>query len=137
MEKVIADTGFAVALIHRFDGQHAEVVPIYARYPKILLPRLALVEVVYLIGRDASLPLVISFLKGLSVSRFELIDAKDEDVERAASIISQYADSKTDFVDAMIMAIAERLNITTVLTVDQRDFSLFRPSHCTSFTILP
>lgn len=137
MERVIADTGFVVALVNRFDQQHTKVRRVYAQYPKILLPRLALVEIAYLIGRDVGVPLVISFLKGLPASRFELIDAIDIDIERAADIMNQYADSKVDFVDSSVMAIAERLNITTVLTVDQRDFRLFRPSHCVSFTLLP
>lgn len=49
----------------------------------------------------------------------------------------QYADAKLDFVDAIIAAIAERLNITRILTLDQRDFRLIRPRHCEAFEILP
>ena len=56
---------------------------------------------------------------------------------RIFCISIQYIDSKVDFVDAMVMAIAERLNIQTVLTLDQRDFRMFRPKHCKSFTIQP
>jgi predicted nucleic acid-binding protein len=37
----------------------------------------------------------------------------------------------------MIVAIAERLNITRVLTLDRRDFQLIRPKHCSAFEILP
>ncbi|MGF1600738.1 MAG: hypothetical protein ACFCU8_01750 [Thermosynechococcaceae cyanobacterium] len=40
-------------------------------------------------------------------------------------------------MNVSIMAIAERLNITTVLTIDQRDFSLFRPLHCQNFILRP
>ena len=35
------------------------------------------------------------------------------------------------------MAIAERLNLQTVLTLDRRDFSIFRPQHCSAFNLLP
>ena len=56
---------------------------------------------------------------------------------RAAEIIRQYADAKFDVVDAPIMATAERLNVTTILTLDQRDFLMFRPEHCTSLELLP
>lgn len=137
MERVLADSGFVIAFINDSDQRHSEVRPVYFRYPQILLPRLTLVEVAYLVTRDAGIPTAIAFLKNLPSSRFELVDSTDRDIERTADIMSQYADSKVDFVDAMIMAIAERLNITTVLTVDQRDFRLFRPAHCASFTILP
>ncbi|MHB8752071.1 MAG: hypothetical protein ACYDBJ_23125 [Aggregatilineales bacterium] len=36
-----------------------------------------------------------------------------------------------------IMAVAERLNITDVYTLDQRDFSAFHPVHCPALTLLP
>lgn len=114
MESVIADSGFIVALANRSDKRHADVKPIYSRYPKILLPQLVLVEVAYLIGRDVGISTVVGFLRGISASRFELIEATDQDIERIAHILEQYADSKVDFVDASVMAIAERLNITTV-----------------------
>ena len=137
MESVIADSGFIVALTNSSDKRHAEVQPIYLQYPKILVPQLVLVEVAYLIGRDVGIPTVVRFLKGIPASRFELIEATAQDIERIAQILEQYADSKVDFVDASVMAIAERLNITTVLTIDRRDFSLFRPVHCPNFILLP
>lgn len=137
MEKVIADSGFVVALINSSDNRHTDVSPVYQQYSRILLPQLVLVEVAYLVGRDAGIATVVKFLKGLPASRFEIVDAIDLDIERTALILEQYADSKVDFVDASIMAIAERLNISTVLTIDQRDFRLFRPSHCQSFTLQP
>jgi len=42
-----------------------------------------------------------------------------------------------DFVDALIAATAERLNIKQLLTLDRRDFQLIRPKHCGSFELLP
>lgn len=137
MERVIADTGFVVALTNRSDQRHADVVPIYQQYPQILLPQTVLVEVAYLVGRDAGIPTVIKFLQGLPTSRFELIVATEPDLARTATILEQYLDSKVDFVDASVMAIAERLKIQTILTIDQRDFRLFRPTHCPNFTLKP
>ncbi|MGD1908639.1 MAG: type II toxin-antitoxin system VapC family toxin [Leptolyngbyaceae cyanobacterium] len=158
-------------MANRSDQYHANVVPIYRQYPQIFLPQLVLVEVAYLIGRDAGIPTVVKFLQSLPDSRFELVAAEDQDIAlarkpparlkalslypqafwrrqccklcaigyiiRVASILERYIDSKVDFVDACVMAMAERLNILTILTIDQRDFRLFRPSHCESFTLLP
>lgn len=137
METVIADTGFVVALTNRTDTKHTEVRAVYIQYRQILLPQTALVEIAYLLGRDAGVHVVVAFLRGLPTSRFILTDLISEDVARIGEILTQYADSKVDFVDASVMAIAERLNITVVLTLDQRDFRLFRPKHCESFTLLP
>lgn len=137
MQRVLADSGFVIAFVNDSDQRHSEVRPIYFQYPQILLPRLALVEVVYLVTRDAGIHKAITLLKSLPKSRFELVDSIDRDIERAADIMQQYADSKVDFVDASIIAIAEQLSIQTILTIDQRDFRLFRPVHCQSFMLRP
>ncbi|ERN41247.1 putative nucleic acid-binding protein, contains PIN domain protein [Rubidibacter lacunae KORDI 51-2] len=137
MEGVLADTGFVVALVNRSDRRHRNVVPIYQQYPQIPLPQLVLGEVAYLIGRDAGIATTVRFLKGIPASRFETIFATDADIARAAMILEQYIDSKVDFVDACIMAIAERLDIPTVLTIDRRDFQIFRPRHCQGFILKP
>ena len=61
----------------------------------------------------------------------------EKDLERVNQILEQCADSQLDFVDAVIVAIAERLRITRILTLDRRDFSIMRPRHCDYFEILP
>lgn len=137
MEIVIADTGFVVALLNRLDVRYLDVLPIYLKQAQILLPQTALVEIAYLIGRDVGISAVVQFLQGIPKSRFIVIHAIDSDIVRVAEILAKYADSYIDFVDASVMAIAERLNIQTVLTIDQRDFRMFRPKHCSSFQLLP
>jgi predicted nucleic acid-binding protein len=49
----------------------------------------------------------------------------------------QYADSDIGFVDASIVAVAERLNVRKIVTLDRRHFGLIRPRHCEAFAILP
>jgi uncharacterized protein len=138
MEKTpaVADTGFVVALLNRSDTMHSSVTTVYTKQTQILLPQTVLAEVAYVVGRNADLATVVAFLKGLSASRFALIALIDKDVMRVAEILDEYADSRID-VDASVMAIAERYGIKKILTLDQRDFRLFRPKHCDSFEILP
>ncbi|CCI03901.1 MAG: PIN domain-containing protein [Microcystis sp. M048S1] len=133
----ISDTGFVVALLNQSDIKHSDVVAIYQNYQQILLPQTVLAEVAYLVGRSAGVSTVAAFLKGLSASRFHLIPLSETDVIRVSEILEEYKDSRIDFVDATVMAIAERLKITLILTLDQRDFRLFRPKHCQSLEILP
>ena len=77
------------------------------------------------------------FLDNLTDSSTHLEPIAALDLERVNQILEQYADSQLDFVDAVIVAIAERVGITRVLTLDRRDFSLVRPKHCDYFEILP
>lgn len=137
METVIADTGFVVALLNQRDNRHQDVVPIYTQRSQIILPQTVLAEVAYLIGRDVGIIPVAAFLKGISASRFQLTALNDRDVNRTAEILETYADSRIDFVDATVMSIAERYQSVVILTLDQRDFRLFRPQHCLSFELLP
>ena len=58
-------------------------------------------------------------------------------MERAAEILEQYDDNNIDLVDAVIVAMAERLEIAKILTVDRRHFGVFKPKHCAAFEILP
>jgi predicted nucleic acid-binding protein len=133
----VADTGFVVALLNRSDASHAAAVSVYLQQQSILLPQTTLTEVAYLVGRDASTATTVAFLQGLSASRFHLTALIAQDLIRVAAILDQYADSRIDFVDATVMAIAERYRSQTILTLDQRDFRILRPQHCESFILLP
>ena len=137
METVIADTGFIVALTNISDPKHGLVKNVYLKQQNMLMPQTVLAEVAYLVGREAGIKNVATFLQGLSKSRFSLIALTTEDILRIVEILENYIDSRIDFVDASVMAMAERLNITTILTLDYRDFSLFRPKHCDAFVLLP
>lgn len=134
---VVADTGFVVALLNRSDIKHTDVATIYQQQQRILLPQTVLAEVAYLLGRDAGIMTVVAFVRGIAASRFNLVGLTDADLERVAEILEKYADSRIDFVDARVMAVAERYGSKTILTLDQRDFKLFRPKHCERFELLP
>jgi predicted nucleic acid-binding protein len=59
------------------------------------------------------------------------------DLQRVHEILQQYAESRLDFVDATVVAIAERQNITRILSLDRRDYTIIRPKHAPYFELLP
>ena len=77
------------------------------------------------------------FVSSLTSTAVQVEPVTAEDLVRVHEILEQYADSQLDFTDAAIVAIAERLIITRVYTLDRRDFSIIRPSHCYYFELLP
>lgn len=133
----VADTGFVVAIANRRDSHHTECVRVYEQFTRILLPQTVLVESAFLIRRDAGAPVVVQFLRSLEKSRFELIALSTDDLAFSANILDKYADSRIDFVDASVLALAEGLSCSTILTLDRRDFVLYRPTSRESFTLLP
>jgi len=76
------------------------------------------------------------FSDSLATSKF-LEPPNSDDYSRTAEIPRKYNDANIDFLDAWIVAIAERLNIMKILTVDRRHFKIFRPRHCVAFEICP
>lgn len=68
---------------------------------------------------------------------FELVDLLPADVRRMAELVRFYKDARLDPADVSLVAIAERLGVTQIATIDRRDFTLIRPQHVSAFTLLP
>ena len=51
--------------------------------------------------------------------------------------MGQYLDRPVGLVDASIVAVAERLGIAELATMNGRDFYLARPKHIDAFVLLP
>ncbi|MEO1134330.1 MAG: PIN domain-containing protein [Cyanobacteria bacterium J06639_1] len=136
---VILDTSFLYALADRKDRTHSQALDTVAALSDrpLILPDVVLPEAFYLVASRIGHAAAVKFIARVSQSTMQLEPLKPTDLDRVCEIERQYADCKLDFVDAAIMAIAERKNITTVLTLDRRDFSIVRPRHCESFEILP
>lgn len=132
----IGDTGFVISVVNKRDKFHEETSQVYQHMRKIYLPQTTLAEVAYLLSRSVGQLGVAKFLDNLPPSKFEVIPLISEDITKTAFILRKYADSRIDFVDATIMTITGRFHFTTILTLDQRDFSIYRPDHCSHFTLL-
>jgi predicted nucleic acid-binding protein len=135
---LLLDTGFLYALLNRAERQHAAVLRVAQTLTEpILLPTPVTTEVAYLLLRDLGPIAVADFAEQLATTSLVLTEPESADYARAAEVIRQYQDARIDFVDALIVALAERLGIVRILTLDQRHFRLFRPRHCPAFELLP
>ena len=135
---VLLDSGFLFASLNATETEHKSTVQVLENIREpIILPVPAITEVVYLLARDIGNDAAADFTKSLATTPLTLENPTPEDYHRAAEFLTQYADARLDFVDALIAAMAERLNITRVLTLDRRDFQLIRPKHCPGFELLP
>ena len=56
---------------------------------------------------------------------------------RTSELLLRYADTRVDFVDVTVAVIAGRLDITQVLTIDQRDFRIMQLRHCDHLAVFP
>ena len=65
------------------------------------------------------------------------MDLVAADYERSIALIAQSADMDLGFVDASMVAVAERLGLPTIATLNRRDFSVVRPRHIKAFELVP
>lgn len=133
----LLDTGVLLAAMAQNDDQHEVSNLALEEEDNSLLPDVVLPELAYLVLRDIGYPALVTFLRALASGELPVVTVTTDDLSRAAEILEQYADARVDFVDCVIVAMAERLSITRILTLDRRHFSLFRPRHCLTFQILP
>ena len=134
----LLDSGFLFALLNASEAEHEATIRVLENIREpIVLPVPAITEVAYLLARDIGNEAAADFVASLATNELTLENPLQEDYLRSAEILRLYADANLDFVDALIVATAERLNITRVLTLDRRDFQLIRPKHCVSFELLP
>ena len=102
---------------------------------ELVVPMLCVAEVCHLVNRDLGAQVEAAFLESLA----ELVVEPPEgsDWTRIAALVRRYADFPLGAVDASIVALAERLGVTTIFTLDHRHFRDIRPTHVESFTLLP
>jgi hypothetical protein len=134
----ILDTSFLFSLTNKNDRTHRRSVALQSKLERpILLPMPVLTELCYLLASKLGHHVMRHFLRLLQDSNMQLVSLNNEEIQRVAMLLDQYADTRLDFADAAIVAIAERYGVTKIATYDRRDFSMIRPRHVAFFELLP
>ncbi len=134
---IVVDTGPLVALTDRDDADHDACVRWFdAASVPLLVPALVVTEVCYLLSQACGPKVEAAFVRSLLNEPFHLVPLQDGDFRRAAELAEKYADMPIGIVDAYVIAVAERLRITDVATLDHRHFSVVRPQHCGALNLL-
>ncbi|MCX6387453.1 MAG: PIN domain-containing protein [Solirubrobacterales bacterium] len=136
MNLAVLDTGPLVAVADTDDARHSECLEVLSRSDLIpVIPGMALGEASYLIGKKLGAAAEAKFLAGVAIFR---VDAPmPDDLARMAELVEQYSDFPLGGTDASVVALAERLNVTKIVTLDHRHFGAIKPKHVNSFELLP
>jgi predicted nucleic acid-binding protein len=135
---VLVDTSVLLAAAFSRDANHdaaAALLRALAREARIVAAPV-LSELFYLTAARISYARAVEiFARTRAAFQIESLTALD--MIRMQAIMEQYRDAQFDFADVAMMALAERLHITRICTLDRRDFGVFRPAHCEYFELLP
>jgi predicted nucleic acid-binding protein len=94
-------------------------------------------EVGYLLQSRVGPRAEVTFLNSFGGDGFRVAELEDDDIPRMAELVGKYLDLPLGIVDAAVVAIAERLKLTEVATIDHRHFNVIRPRHVQAFALLP
>jgi predicted nucleic acid-binding protein len=106
------------------------------RGPLVTTP-LVVTESGWLIRSELGITAEAVIYRSIAAGELVVENLTPTDWARIAELIDTYSDIGLDAADASIIAIAERLDQTTIATLDERDFRIVRPNHVDAFELLP
>ncbi len=136
---ILVDTGVVFGAADADDPRHSDCAglldslidtPLGVTVPVV-------VESAWLIESRLGAAAQASFLRSLTAGEIERLDLTETDWARVVELIERYTDLGLGVVDASVVAVAERLGVTQIATLDRRHFTAVRPSHIPSFELLP
>jgi uncharacterized protein len=135
---LLCDTGVLLAAGNVKDQAHRACVELLRQAEgPLLVPSPVLGEVGYLLQSRVGPQAELTFLESFGGEGFHIAELEDQDIRRMAELVETYMDLPLGIVDAAVIAIAERLRLTEIATLDHRHFAVVRPSHTRAFVLLP
>ncbi len=135
---LIIDTGVLLAAADNTDSAHTACADLVETTSDTLITTaLVVAETGYMIERQLGSVAEARFYQSIAAGDVLVEVLTPSDYTRIAELIEHYADFPVGGTDASLIAIAERLGITRIATLDRRHFSAVKPTHCPAFTLVP
>ena len=111
---ILVDAGPLIAAANRNDRHHASCVTtlLDADEPRLVSP-LVIAEVCYMLARDGGATQEAAFLRSFEAGFLTVAELTAGDLARAAELVQQYGDLPLGGTDASVIALAERLGVTS------------------------
>ncbi len=135
---LVVDTGPLVATADRNDASHAVCRALLeSEEGPLLTTALVIAEAAYLIDRQLNAHAEAALYASIIDGALQVENLVPTDWERIRELVQQYASLRLGGTDASLVAIAERLSVRRVATLNRRDFQVVRPRHVDAFELLP
>jgi uncharacterized protein len=135
---ILIDTGPLVANANKRDRHHeACKIAIASSSEPLLLSPLVMAEASHLIDAVSGPKAEAAFVASVASGDFQPADLITVDYQRMAELTETYVDLGLGATDASVIALAERLGVRKVLTLDHRHFTVVRPRHVEAFDLTP
>jgi predicted nucleic acid-binding protein len=135
---LICDTGPLFAALDRNDKHHKRCAHLLESADEaIVVPAPVVIELDWLAGARLDRFAFDAFLGDVETGAVRIEELQPSDYSRVRALCRQYGDLPLGFVDAAVVAVAERFKERRVASLDHRHFSVIRPAHTTALELLP
>ena len=132
----VIDTGPIVSILNQSDPWHGACLQALESIPSPLLTTWpVLTQAAYLLSDWSQATSKLFDLVRREI--FLIAELSAIDIDPIERILQKYSDQKFQLADASLMYLLDREGIGQVLTLDRKDFSVFRKASGEAFEILP
>ena len=135
---ILLDTSGLLAALDKAEDMHAQAAKtLRDAEPPLLLSPFVLAELDYLLATRIGPGAEIAMLEEVAAGAYQLEPFDRDDVAAALTVVQKYADIALGLADASIVVLADRHDVSDVLTLDERHFRTIRRSKGQAFHLLP
>lgn len=137
MADTLVDAGPLIALLFRGDSCHTACVSLFRQMNVPFFTTLPVItESMYFLQKYGGATGQAALWKMILRGDLLLEHTEMADLVRMDALMSKYADLPMDFADASLVALAERLSLNRIFTLDRADFSVYRLHDTKPFTLI-
>lgn len=134
---LVVDTGVLLAAADNADPDRDSCTRAIEGASPLVTTALVIAETAYLIGRQLGPAAEAAFFRAVAEGELQVERLTPSDARRITELIETYADLGLGGTDASLIVVAERLNVSTIATLDRRHFGVMRPNHAAAFELVP
>lgn len=139
---ILVDTGPLVAAVNRRDRRHDDCRRLLEnRAGELVVTPYVVAETCWLVASRMGARAEANIIDTVAAGELRQENLDDRDLTRVAELLHRYSDMHggegLSVADASVVAVAERLGIVEIATLDVTDFTVVRPQHTEHFVLLP
>ncbi len=135
---ILIDSSGLLAALDSSQHDHADAArALRAAEPPFLLSPFVLAELDYFLATRIGSDAEVALLAEVAAGAYQLEPFDRDDVAAAIAVVQKYVDHAIGLADASIVVLADRYDLSDVLTLDMRHFRTIRRADGRPFRLLP
>ena len=122
---ILVDTGPLIALFDPLDSAHARCADTLSAIREPIATTVPVLTEAFHLLRPASTGAA-RLMDFVAASGLRVLFLDNAGLLRAFELMAQYADAPMDLADASLVAVAEARKLSTIFTIDRKDFDVYR-----------